>query len=441
MSVPFTQWTMSVPSQLPAAIDVYDIVLDKPEVVLEDDETASGPFSKLEGVVRLHLNEPLPGVRAISFRFVAGAVAKFDDPEYNANLRGPERLFDRTINLWDVEDPENTSRILPVAYHEFRFALKIPGHMPPSLRYPRGQVQYMLVAAIEWENTICGLNLPFWSWSPITTKKEVPVRKIPGKIECVIKKLKDMETDEKRVRVLQDGEETLAVPSSTGKTVWSPVPEIEISIPTRHPTTGNVVPVMIDTTDNATITSFKWTLRQHASFSYMYNITLRGPVDSPHNAISPRKREEKFILKNTHVYRPETGEEKSSSHHGLLIPLLNDNPLPEAELIEDLDTTVMTIRHYAKLQVTYRLNTTPTASGSAADGKDDTEAEIELPIVLYVLPSSAPSDAQRDNAIEAPIAAAAQPVDLPPTSEEPPAYVETSSPPMYEEEGVRRRRA
>ncbi|KAJ3002730.1 hypothetical protein HKX48_002128, partial [Thoreauomyces humboldtii] len=124
------------------------------------------------------------------------------------NLRGPERLVDRTINLWERDDPDNSSVVLGAEHHEFAFALRIPGHMPPSLKFARGHVQYILVASVEWDATICGFSLPFYWRDPLTVKREVPVRRIPGKVECVMRKLKDIpDADEKRVRVLLHDED------------------------------------------------------------------------------------------------------------------------------------------------------------------------------------------------------------------------------------------
>ncbi|KAJ3180488.1 hypothetical protein HDU87_001997 [Geranomyces variabilis] len=450
MSVPLTSWIMTLPGQTPAQIDTYDIQLDKPEVVLsEDGVVAAGEASlleRLEGVVRLHLNEPLPGVKAVSFRFVAGAVAKYDDVEFNANLRGPERLFDRTIALWDADDPENPSRILGADYHEFRFALKIPGHMPPSLRYPRGQVQYMLVAAIEWEPTVCGFTVPFWSWSPVTTKREVPVRKVPGKLECIVRRLKELGVDEKRVSVLSDDAadgDNGGIPSTTGRTVWSPVPEVAVSIPTRHATTATIVPVMVDLFDGASLVSFRWTLRQQANFEYKYNIAVRGPIDSPNNAITTKNREERFVLKNAFTFRPDEhddGAAADATHHPIYIPLVNapdgaQRHDVQTELVEDLETTVMTVRHFAKLEVVYRLK-------DASSTDQDIEAEIELPIVLYIPPTH-----PTVSPIPAPIAVAAQAAGD--ESAQPPAYAEDTAqppPPTYagdettDSAGVRRRR-
>lgn len=80
------------PPSLPSQIDCYDIVLDRAEVVLNDDELGA-----CEGVVRLHLNDKLPSVRALSFRFVAGAVAKMDDPEVGVVLTGINCHFLREL--------------------------------------------------------------------------------------------------------------------------------------------------------------------------------------------------------------------------------------------------------------------------------------------------------------------------------------------------------
>lgn len=153
--------------------------------------------------------------------------------------------------------------------------------MPPSLRFPRGQVQYMLVAAIEWESTCCGIPAPFWSWKPITAKKEVPVRKIPGKIDSTIRKLlSDIpEADEKEVRFMDPADEPeggltrrspIARRLRTGRTIWSPIPEIDISLPSMFPISDALIPVTIDATAEAEIVEFQWSLRQHASYNYMW---------------------------------------------------------------------------------------------------------------------------------------------------------------------------
>ncbi|TPX68341.1 hypothetical protein SpCBS45565_g03157 [Spizellomyces sp. 'palustris'] len=382
---------MSDASKHPPEIDIYDIILDRQEVVLREDEKAAGPYSKLEGVVRLHLNSPLKGVRALSFRFVAGAVAKWDSPELNANLRGPERLFDRTIYLWDKSDPD-AAPYLDAQQHEFRFALKIPGRMPPSLRFPQGQVQYMLVAAIEWEATCFGIPVPFWSWRSIITKKEVPVRKIPGKVESVIRRLKDMSHhDEKKVWILYSGDvnegnesRSLRRPLDSGRTVWSPIPVIDITLPTRFPLTDPVIPVTVHTVEDAELIELRWTLRQHALYRYMYNMALRGPIDTSTHAIPPKQREEEEVLRTSYVYRAEPSDplnQPASNRHELRIPLLDDPPASEIEALEDLDTSVMKFQHVVHIHIIYRSN-------SDIDGeRSEEEAEIDLPIILYNPPS------------------------------------------------------
>ncbi|KAJ3023918.1 hypothetical protein HKX48_009125 [Thoreauomyces humboldtii] len=420
MAVPLTSWLMS--SEPPPEIDTYDILLDRDEVVLDEDQAQENPFQRIEGVVRLHLTDPLVNVKAITFRFVAGAVAKYDDDELMANLRGPERLVDRTINLWDRTDP-TCSAILGPEYHEFRFALRLPSSMPPSLKYERGHVQYILVAGIEWEpSTVCGVSLPFWTRSPVTVKKEVTVRRIPGKIDAVFRRL--TEAEEKKVKVVVVANDEAG--SWSGKTIWSPSSDdpdmIKVTIPTSHPTTDHAVPVKVHLADGTTLTRLRWTLRQHASFVYNYNVSTVGAVDSPSNLVAKKTRDERFILRNTFVHRPE---DPAAEVHHVSVSLLNDDPLPEAELVQDVETSVMTIHHSVTLQIGYRV----------ANALEDEESEIELPIVLYVPPTV--------EVVDRTPGAVTSGVDCVPVYEEEEEEEGGEEPPVYVAggEGVRRRKA
>lgn len=162
-----------------------------------------------------------------------------------------------------------------------------------------------------------------------------------------------------------------------------------------------------------------------------YNITLRGPVDSPHNAIAPKKWEDNHVLRKSYTYRPEAADLLDpipSTHHSLRIPLADDPLPPNVTVCEDMDTSVMKFRHYAKVQLTYRL---------AGDGGslDYRESEIELPVVLFVPPSSEQIDGQ---IMEGGIGSGQSLMSL--YSEEPPAYRDEGYVPVAVE-GPRRRRA
>ncbi|KAJ3001137.1 hypothetical protein HKX48_003035 [Thoreauomyces humboldtii] len=181
----------------------------------------------------------------------------------------------------------------------------------------------------------------------------------------------------------------------------------------------------------------------------------RGVLDSPNNSIVPKQRDELHVLRQAFSYVPKPSSSPlptpNTTHHSIHVPLLDDIPEPGVELVQDVETTVMEVRHFVRLQVTYRLRS-PEArpSGSDVDTDLEVEAEIELPIVLYEAPSESTS-CDTEAAVlagaaedESPLASGGGFVEEDEEEEEPPAYVDTGRPPVYsgdgDQGGVRRRR-
>ncbi|KAI8917940.1 hypothetical protein BC831DRAFT_554059 [Entophlyctis helioformis] len=139
--------------------------------------------ARLSGSVRLSLLEPLDKVRSIEFRFVGGVVSRLDDAEaslslsgLNCNLRGTDRLFDKQISLYNGAE---RGSVLEAKVHEFDFSLRLPAYMPPSVHSKHIQVQYLLVAAVHFESSCCGLQIPYFNRPSLVSKHEVIVRRDP----------------------------------------------------------------------------------------------------------------------------------------------------------------------------------------------------------------------------------------------------------------------
>lgn len=169
----------------PAAISDFSVILETPETVLHPGARST----PLDGIVYLRLNAALYWVKALNLRFVAGAVSKFSDEQADNILRGPQRLFDRTITLWSSESSSTTSKCFEKGTYEYSFALKLPNNMPASVYNKDYHVHYLLLASIVWDNVVCGVPLPFLPWDPTTCKTEVVVRRIPHSQNVTLKLL------------------------------------------------------------------------------------------------------------------------------------------------------------------------------------------------------------------------------------------------------------
>ncbi|KAI9011118.1 hypothetical protein BC832DRAFT_549733 [Gaertneriomyces semiglobifer] len=377
--VSYTSWVTSDQSQYPPQVDCFDIVLDRPAVEVGWPERTpttisptAGSFGKLEGVVKLHLNSVLNTVKAISFRFVAGAVAKLDGPQESYMLRGPQRLFDRTVSLWESTDSQP---YLQAQEHAFRFALKVPSHMPASIQFEGGQIQYMLVASVHWKNiTLCGLSLPtFLQWRPVVINCEVPVRHVPS-VAAVVRRIQSR--DQKQVRVaIPDSE------SSVPKTIWTPAQDVEVSVPVILSARDETVPVDLHLPASAELVSFQWKLEQHATYQYMYNVTVRGPEPLPSKGCPPGIRDESGTLAEykypEEVEGPEENEKAETVADEALIirvPLITGTDRENAEVVDDVETLVISVHHTAQMNIAFK-----THSGS----DDLTRASITIPIVIY----------------------------------------------------------
>ncbi|KAI8823566.1 uncharacterized protein EV422DRAFT_504753 [Fimicolochytrium jonesii] len=416
----FSSW-----HKTPEYVELFELTTDQDEVILRDK---GGP-AYVEGQVKLNITEPLQGAKCILFRFIAGVIAKFDDPEFSANLRGPQRLTDQTLKLWEPTDDDDQPVPLEAGKHNFTFRVKIPDHMPPSLRFERGHVQYMLVATIIWEpRTFCGLPCIPMSRLPTVSKKEVFVRKPPATIEPIVETLKQLtEGEEKKVRIVeQKGENGVA----GGRTLWNPVPEVEVALPTVHAIPSENIPVTINASGGASLVELKWQLRQHHSFLFTHNAGfsfMGGKVDSASNVISEKNVKEKHFLQKQYIYTPETGH-YPGLEHAVDVPILApfEDLHKAAELCPDVETNVLKVHHIIQLEIKYR--------PKGATPKDEPqESKVEVPIVFYVAPSAFPTAVAE---IEGAEKDGKDTLSLPDYEEKAPAL------PTYaeDEEGVRRRK-
>ncbi|KAI8826554.1 uncharacterized protein EV422DRAFT_562613 [Fimicolochytrium jonesii] len=354
-TVPYTSWITS--QAAPSSITLFDIQLRNPEIVLNaHPHRHAKAGAQLDGYVRLHLKTALSMVAAIKLRFVAGAVAKLDEVEFNVNLRGPQKLIDRTITLYSHSDASPT---LTPRNHTFHFGLQIPSHMPPSTSTPRALIQYVVLAAIEWRSaTVCGVRVPFWTWEDVVTKREVQVRRGPGRVEMGrVGGLEFLEGD-------GDGD-------GEGQTVWMPTADVKVVIPTRIPISAERVPVTIECAAEVAVERFTWSLRQESRFEFLYNLAVRGHLRPPWGASEPKQLEEIEVLHELFTYTPSGGDTEQE-RHTLKVPFLGDDLDRDVVAVENIETEVITIRHYAHLTLTHR----PPNSSSHT-------TQIDIPILFY----------------------------------------------------------
>ncbi|KAI9094631.1 hypothetical protein DFS34DRAFT_237486 [Phlyctochytrium arcticum] len=434
MAVSYTSWNMS--QDLPTCLADFQIELDHPEVVLRADEgvtdpgRARGDVPRLQGKVVLACLEEMTNVRAVTLRFVGGVVSKRVADSSDVQLRGPQKLFDRSIYLYEKANSEASPPTLTATTHTFHFALKLPTHMPPSMKYPRGQVQYMLVASLEWEPTCWGIAIPgFRGWRNIVVKREVIVRKVPGRMEDMVRRVQQEVTDdgeEKRVTVVESAtspsRSSFALPADEDEPdafmdllpavlTWSPHSTLSLAYPARHPLTNPPTPLPVTLTSTSSLTNFDsmtWSLRQHEKLTFTHVAGFqRSNLDAPQNAIRAQEAEVEAVLRAESVL-PEgewqmgdsTDVDCTALWHAN-VPLLDEDIVFE-DVRESLDTEVLKIHHYADIILTYthpiesssspesvaREDESKSSSPTASDPPKTTTTttHISLPIILYIPP-------------------------------------------------------
>ncbi|KAJ2995579.1 hypothetical protein HDV02_000638 [Globomyces sp. JEL0801] len=143
---------------------------------------------KMQGVIKLDLNDTLSNIDTIEFRFIAAVITRY--PGKKATLRGFEKLFERKLTL--SADTELSADI-----HEFNFDLNLPTCSPPTIDTEKLKIQYLLVVNIKYVNYCC-------DW--ILGKKFTKVRQ-----DIYVRSSGLDDTFEPRVELLINGNEDLKV--------------------------------------------------------------------------------------------------------------------------------------------------------------------------------------------------------------------------------------
>lgn len=175
--------------------------------------------------------------------------------------------------------------------HELDFNLKLPTYFPPSMNHRNTQVQYLLVAAVDFEPKLecCGYNIGAFldGWinaKPMITKQEVLVRRIPYPDDAFYGRLSEAEKALQTQSAGQDKESSplLAISdfeaeesesgelrhSNNASVLWTPNEHLLVRLPTKIEVDDEQLFLRLHLNSDYTIDSLKWAYVQDSALSF-----------------------------------------------------------------------------------------------------------------------------------------------------------------------------
>ena len=153
----------------------------------------------------------------------------------------------------------------------FEFCLKLPMEMPSEIKSDDLKIQYLVVAAISFQNGCWGW-IPALSREPIMCKQELHVSRVnlyPSVLQRIQSIQEGLKADHQdAVLVLNEDPEEL-----DQTTLWSPCPALLLTTPLKSTIWTRIFPLGLSVHADCQVTALHWSLVEQVEKNFVFNIT------------------------------------------------------------------------------------------------------------------------------------------------------------------------